>query len=1008
MSFRLKPSAFDAARAPLDRLQARGWIWRGRQTLDGLCSIKDGFREQGWIAALTPWLDRAAEVSETDRVVLLLFAKPVEVDCGTLGRVVPLKRGDGILASFPAALSGGEAVRDALAGQLVLIHQGDRVVMPLSSFRPVDVACWWSFDGFAAEEAIALPLLAGAAQERASRSSTSFDPDAPEAGLEAVRERVRRARVSPARQAGAFIASLVSNIARMLVWLLIISLVINIAVAFMSGSAEGAWGSALIYAFLIGFYFLFRPSRKLIGPRGSAGQGRDGGSAGAAAGALEVYTPGLMRRAMGWLVWNSALGMGVRHKYSQRLREMEKLFAQGRFDEALRKAIALGAENKNSPKKGGWFGDFPLIGPGLRNDLNIRERVVEAPAYGIMTDVGFEAIRELYRKQAAAFAERGDYDRAAFIYAELLNDPVSAVAMFERKGDFATAARLAQGRRLPPTTFVPLWFRAGEKQRALRLAAQFDAFAPLIAYVKENDPFHKELVHAWAKRLIATGDHGQALAITEKYADLAIQRRLWIKEALEKHTETVDAVLLARALKCAPPGSAARVDALLTRLLAGAGADDAAARIAVAAHLANRGFEEAASDEDYERKRLPLIALPLLRGLLADEAEAGSRLDRRDAASALAEAAGQFALRVDLRRLNRVPAAAQAPLRSVTLGTVAGPTPLRDLLCLSGNRLLAANENGGLALTNFEGRRIWADHVPGVIGLAAIGPGNRVLVVRKEIEGTALSLLDIDARTHRDIGFFRIESFSRQADEIGWLVFGSGRVTMLDTASLIAAAANGGGSLEHHWTVPLTEPGRLLAFSDKPGAAMFLFHRAQGGLVELWTLNKSTLQVTCAFVLPSDRKITSPQIFGWQGGSYVTARSENGEQLETLVLPVLNYSLDNERRLLAERKAWFASGQSVEIADLGSRTLLWCTEATGARAGSVPSTRPEAAEKGAAWYGVLGHAPKQMFSAHFPGASRLNMRINGAAQHAAIFDDLGRIIVIDLQREQVLYRSDIR
>src|SRR5687767_5500565 len=145
MSFRLKPSAFDAARPPLDRLQARGWIWRGRQSLDGLACLKDSLRSEGWIAALTPWLERAAELRETDSLILLRFEKPVEVDCAALGRLIPLKQSDGLLASFPAALSGGEATRRALAGQLLLMHQGDRLMVPLSDFRPLDPVRWWTF-----------------------------------------------------------------------------------------------------------------------------------------------------------------------------------------------------------------------------------------------------------------------------------------------------------------------------------------------------------------------------------------------------------------------------------------------------------------------------------------------------------------------------------------------------------------------------------------------------------------------------------------------------------------------------------------------------------------------------------------------------------------------------------------------------------------------------------------------------------------------------------------------
>src|SRR5687768_16580590 len=101
MSFRLRPSAFDAARPLIDRIQAQGWIWRGRQELAGLCCVKAWFDGPGWIGALTPWLDHAARVEETDSLVVLHFDAPLECDCAQLGRVLPLRRVHGALCSFP-------------------------------------------------------------------------------------------------------------------------------------------------------------------------------------------------------------------------------------------------------------------------------------------------------------------------------------------------------------------------------------------------------------------------------------------------------------------------------------------------------------------------------------------------------------------------------------------------------------------------------------------------------------------------------------------------------------------------------------------------------------------------------------------------------------------------------------------------------------------------------------------------------------------------------------------
>lgn len=162
-----------------------------------------------------------------------------------------------------------------------------------------------------------------------------------------------------------------------------------------------------------------------------------------------------------------------------------------------------------------------------------------------------------------------------------------------------------------------------------------------------------------------------------------------------------------------------------------------------------------------------------------------------------------------------------------------GVTLVRDVVALARNRLLIAHASGAFHLTTFDGRRLWSDHVRGLRGFAPICGGTMVLIVRDEIESPALSLLDLDERTHRDIGFIDIAAFHPHATEIGWMIFAGGCVRFLDTASLIAAANKGGGGLTHLWAVPITEPGHLCAFRDHASHATFLYRRKQAGLLEL-------------------------------------------------------------------------------------------------------------------------------------------------------------------------------
>jgi len=1041
MSFRLRPSAFDTARPLIDRIHPRGWIWQGRQELDGLCCVKNWFEGEGWIAALTPWLDHASGVRETDSHIILDFEKPLECDCAILGRVLPLRWTNGALASFAFVFSG--PANAALTDRLLIIDQGERVLAPLSGFRPVDIAGWWCLEGIATEEGVPLPLKPSSFTPGTSSSSTGFDPEGFEAGLDDVSDRIRRAtRISPVRYVARLAGCVLGGVARILVWLVIFGLIVSIFAAlggadhpilirllafiavflwfFRRSSklvgpageptqAKGAPGSPVtlshLFGFIANYLLIFRPSSKLAGPADGKAQAK-----GAASSPDPIAPPdhrfGFFRRAAGWLFWNSAVASGARDKYSKRLREIEALFERGRVDEALRKGIVLGAPSKKrEPKERGWFGDFPLSGPGMRKNLNIRFQLGRVPAFGILTEAGFEGVRDLYRKQAEALAERGDFERAAFIYAELLNDAAAAVRIFERKGDFGTAAKLAQGRRLAPSIFIPLWFKAGEKARALRLAVQYEAFADLLAHVKDGDPFRKELVTAWSARLIETGDILRALELTEKYAELMPDRQAWILRGLD--LEPVDVVLLARALRCLPEEHRGRLQALLDKCLTGSGPDQPSARTKLASRLADANFEKAGTHPSYFATALPLWSLAVLRALLHDEAQHGLDKARQDAALALSEASRQFALRVDLRRLARVPVSAAPPLRHIVMGEPATLLPVRDVVCLAGNRLLIAYANGALHLLAPDGRRLWSDHVHNVRGFAPIRGGATILIVRDEIEGPALSLLNIDDRTHKDIGPFDIQAFHTEASEIGWMVFTGGRVCLLDASSLIEAAKKGGGELRHHWTVPVTEPGRLCAFRDHPAQATFLYQRKLGGLVELWTLHKSTLQVECRFILKDHGTPRADvQTYGWAGGSYFRAHANDGAQMETLAMPTLPYSFAAERRLVAEKAPWLLPSQSISAGNFGTDTILWCSKKPAAKPASVPSSGLEKTARGVTWFAAPASSPQNLFTVEFPDAGWVKAHIRADWAVTAAFDDLGRIIAIDLQRSRCLFRND--
>ncbi len=1022
MSYQLKPSAFDAARSVPDRICSAGWIWKGTQKLDGLCCVKDAFENEQWIKSLTPWLDQASEVIETEKHILILFEKALEYDCSRLGRILPLVRVQGILSSFPIVVSKlSPDAKASLNNHLLLHFDGERELLSLAAFRKVDVLEWWSFSNIHGQESVALPLNRKSfAKETVSRSSTPFEEKAFYAGFEDLQERINKSEKDRSRETSDIASQWLNNFARIAVWCIIIFAVLTLIISPSTITTHISGNAILLAVFIaIGLYAAYMTPDRLMGPGGTEHRGAQGGT-GPAANSADArqngdtsyesnlkYRPSVFMRAAGWLVWNSALGSGLRKKYGERLREVEELFAKGKLDEALKRAVPLGKQvEEDTPKKRNWFGDFPMAGPELRNSLQIRYKAEKSISYGILTGDGYEAMQDIYKQQAEKLAEEGDYKRAAYIYAELLDDIHSAVQMFERAGDFLTAAKLAQGRRLPPYTFIPFWFKAGKKERALKLAAQYDAFEDLQHHVDASDPFYKDLVLAWSSRLVETEDFPRALELTENIKELATARHDLILKALPQGY--TDPVLVARALRCLPDQYNEKLQELFEGFMQENDPEFIEKHTRLADLLASRTFEKHSTDENYYTRRLPLWGLPLLRKLVEYEAQYGSEKYRRNTAMTLSEASGQLALRVDLRRLNRVTAMQeQPPEKAILLRNEQNLTPVIDVISISNNRLLIAYNTGALRLINHKGKTLWSDHIYNIRGLVPVTSGSSVLIVRDEPEGSALSLLNIRDGRHQDIGLYNIQAFHTQASEIGWMVFADNKFCMLDMASLVAAAKDDVGQLKHHWSVPINEPGRVLAFREQGQEASLLYQRKQGGLLETWQLDKSTLQVDCSFISPDNYMLENAQTIGWMGAGVFCTYSAEKDRLEKYWFNRTNYSYDVEKKLLKEKKGWPLPDQGMISLQQESKSIICSTSRPEMpKAGTVPATGQANTTSTLQWVGSPNHAPANIFKIGFPKAQSVRAHISNEGDYVTLFDDLGRIVVLNYKTDTILYRND--
>lgn len=992
MPARLRPSPVPDARSPLAGLRLRGWVHAGTIPLDGV--LMDRSRAgPDWRARLRPWLEHAMEARAHGDLVLVLFGAPLVRDCAALGPCLPVLRRSGLLATVPFA-EPEPALAQALRGHLVHVAAGQLAAVPLAGFADLDVAGWWALDGVAVVRAERVPALRPAAPPRRIASAPALPAGAePFAPMRAAltrrpRRRLRHALGDLGRSTRRVLGGAFGFLWRAYLVLLLLmiaggmgmGLVETVRTAAERGAGEVEWGGLLV-PLLTGLavvWFVFR--------RRTAGRLHQQGSPAQPASAAAGGPPRspVWRRAAAWLAWRSPYAAHLRRLYARRLVEVERLFAAGRIEEALHRAIGLGGP----PSPQGAFADLPLTGPGLRRSLALDLGPVRSIGLGL--DPTDEArLKALYREQAVALGRAGETDRAAFVLDELVGDPHAAMRLLAEAGRVETAARLAEARRLGPGVVVPLWFRAGRPERALALAARHDAHAELWKELKPGDPFRPVLAEAWAERLAAAGAFDRAAALAREVPGLAGRRAAWIGLALAAESPPRSEAL-ARALRALPweARDGDPLHAAFAALLAEPGAAGAARRRAVAALWLDPDFE--GGPPRPPGPAFALLCRGLARRLAADDGAMGHDPERARLAGHLAEAGAQVALRQHLRRLRTRPAPPDAPAAG-PLAIPDGPAlaGIADVALLAGGRVLVGHRSGLVRLLGRGGRERWRGQVEGLVGFATLAEGDRAFVLRRTLEGIALLLFDPGAGRLAPLGRLSVAHWHPHADETGWLVFDGDGFARLDTASLLARPDAVGDATEaapiHHWRVPVTEPGRplaLAAFAD--GYA--LVHARHDGLVEWWSLVIRTLAVTCRFWTPPP--CPDGAVLGlMEGVAWSLDDAGPHPALRAHPHAFTPATRENERALIAA------------TARAEPRTLPRLVATENGRLWAAADTA-----EGMLWVDVPGSNASRGPAVTWRGSRALRTRFARDGGTAALFDERGRLVVLHPRTGQVMLR----
>ena len=505
--------------------------------------------------------------------------------------------------------------------------------------------------------------------------------------------------------------------------------------------------------------------------------------AAASATALTKARPSLVSRMLAsleeWLstrLLRTRIGAALARAHARYLASLLDMLDRGDLDQALRHAIPL--SNARGPADAPP--SLPLTTPRARDALTIHNSRGAAgrPALGLAPSL-FDVLRERYRKLVDRLLELDRPRDAAFVLAELLDDPTGAVLLLERHGELRAAAELAEGRELPPPLVVRQWLVARDVAAAVRVARRHGAFAPALTLLREKDPgLARLLLFAWAELHASAGDYAAAMELLATDAAAGAEGRALAGRFAELAIEgggRAGASSLARALDLLPARHAElreRARALLS--------DDADEGQPLRAAFARQLARMAPS------LRTQPIARAALRACIRDLAHAGA--DDASLRTGLARHADDAALAADAPPMPRLP---RPTLRSLAAARVVrieaadrGSVEVHDAVYLAGAppagaRMLLALGEAGLRLVSSDGRVLARLHVP-AHRLVVSDSGSRALALARRGALWAVSRVDLVARRAEPWLDVDLDAFASTFDGERWAVVRRREALLLD------------------------------------------------------------------------------------------------------------------------------------------------------------------------------------------------------------------------------------
>lgn len=663
--------------------------------------------------------------------------------------------------------------------------------------------------------------------------------------------------------------------------------------------------------------------------------------------------------------WSSALlrsqlARWLLDRHARYLAELIEAFERGDTDDALRRAIPLGRG------RSGGSGEVALGLPSRREEL--RPRFGPAGSGGGSLPVGgglYERLQGLYRSALTRLERSGRHAEAAFVLADLLDEPEAAVSYLERHGELEMAARLAEARELAPGLVVRQWFVAGDAERALLVARRHGAFADAVERLRDKPDKADALRVLWARVLAAEADYAAAVRAIWPVASARRSALVWLDLGIDGGGPGGAQLLVWKALWVPTRWrqTAERAAALLDDDSPG----ERATRLALAEELDRRWDEALPAGAAARRAALAVAAT---RALVRDRAATTG--NPHDAVVArLAHLADDPMLAADLprARLHAPRLTDVSEPVAITLPTGdRGLQPICDAVALpNGQTLLALGESGVLLLGRDGRVRHRFDEPATRLAVSDSGGKAIALADRDPLGGVVrLARLDLHRRSSRHWTDMRLDRAASTWSG-SWFVTTGSEVLALDPLAEEPRAL---------WR--LDAQGPILALSREPQRLVVGAHEPEGFVLSSVELPSLTLRSRRSYPWPTDPGRTPA------GGT-----------------PLLGLTVDGQPRLVLD---WSHAGPLPPVTrvhhwkdGVEQRTLEWATPAGELQAVTGDDTHTVTRWRAATGATVLVHSRRSLtllLRIELAGCAAAHARVDG--ELLVVCDDLGRALGVDL------------